>query len=102
MDVLKYKSVGDFLVRSLGVGIFVIENYNHLMYFDSEVSKLVAPAIRPLPRSLANILHAITITLGLTGSLSVREELLPILSYSHSSSLYPGSFQTLAACRECR
>lgn len=73
-DILKYRSWTDVVARVMGVGIFVIENYNHLANFDMEVSQLVQPAVNPLPVSAAKILHAVTITLGLSGSMSVRSQ----------------------------
>ena len=58
----------DAIPRFLAVGIFLIENFNHIMYFSDEVQSLVGPAISPLPTSLAYFMHAVTVALGLTGS----------------------------------
>ncbi len=99
MDPLRYRSVTDFLVRSLGVGIFVVENYNHLLYFDTEASRLIQPAIRPIPGSLAKLVHAITITLGLSGSLSVWLWLTWLHAFSfvvHCSGFPAGQPTTIA------
>jgi uncharacterized membrane protein YphA (DoxX/SURF4 family) len=71
METLRYKSALDVTARIMGVGIFVLENYNHMMNFNTEVSALVHPAIHPLPRWVAEALHVSTITLGLAGSVSV-------------------------------
>ena len=67
--VVFYRDVYDMLVRFLGVGIFAIENFNHIIGFHSEVSTVVSPALSPLPESLCSIVHIVTIGLGLTGSL---------------------------------
>ena len=55
--------------RTCAVGIFVVENVNHLLSFEHEVSTFVAPAIRPLPLFVAYAIHGITISLGLFGSI---------------------------------
>lgn len=73
MDPLTYKSPLDVIARVLGVGIFVIENYNHFVHFETEIVNLVHPALEPLPIGVAKAVHAATIVLGMTGSISVRE-----------------------------
>ncbi len=64
-----YHNKYDILARFLGVGIFAIENYNHLIGFESEVANIVSPALAPLPKPLCSIVHMITIGLGLGGSI---------------------------------
>ena len=70
-DLLVYSGPGDVAVRVLAVGIFVIENVNHLFNFSTEVEELVQHAVRPLSISMAYALHALTVTLGLSGSILV-------------------------------
>ena len=54
--------------RLLAGGIFVTENLNHVANFNQEVQTLVAPALSPLPPSIAVFVHALTVGLGLLGS----------------------------------
>jgi hypothetical protein len=62
----------DVLARIVAVGIFVIENVNHTLNFGFEVRNLVSPALVPLPLFVAQVVHGITVLLGITGSLLVR------------------------------
>ena len=61
-------SVVGVFVRALAVGIFVVENINHLLNFKQEVATLVHPAIQPLSIDIAMGVHALTICLGIVGS----------------------------------
>ena len=63
--------IGGITIRILAVGIFVIENINHIVNFKGEVNEIVRYAIDPLPLWLAYALHGCTIVLGLTGSILV-------------------------------
>ena len=65
----QYSHWSEVLFRTLAVGIFLYENMNHVMSFEEEVRSLVIPALRPLPTSVAYLVHAGTVGLGLTGSL---------------------------------
>lgn len=60
----------ELAARLCAAGIFVLENLNHINGFKDEVDKLVAPALSPLPPSAAYALHAVTIGLGLIGSVA--------------------------------
>lgn len=62
-------SAAEFVGRLAAVGIFIIENVSHIMNFELEVETLVSPATSPLPSWFAVGLHAITVGLGLSGSL---------------------------------
>jgi hypothetical protein len=62
-------SAAEFVGRLAAVGIFIIENVSHIMNFHLEVETLVSPATSPLPSWFAVGLHAITVALGLSGSL---------------------------------
>ena len=70
-NLLKYHSKIDVIIRVCAVGVFFIENLNHALHFQSEVETLVIPAISPLPASMGQIVHAITVFLGLSGSVMV-------------------------------
>ena len=61
----------DVFIRIIAVGIFVIENINHSLNFESEVNSLVAPALAPIPIFLAYVVHGITVVLGILGSITV-------------------------------
>ena len=63
-------SAAEFIGRLAAVGIFVLENLNHLMNFHREVETLVSPAISPLPVWIATGIHAVTIGLGISGSVT--------------------------------
>jgi len=78
-----YNDGYDLVARLLGIGIFAIENYTHMMSFHSEIMRIVSPALSPLPESVSSIVHAITIGLGLGGSLIFMiSGLRPFKSYS--------------------
>ena len=66
-----------FATRIAAVGVFLIENINHIANFDSEVESLVKPALCPLPEWIAIGTHALTILLGISGALLVCSILLP-------------------------
>jgi hypothetical protein len=68
-SVFEYRGFFDVMSRFLGVGIFAIENYNHLVNFESEVQNMVIPALSPMPPVVCSIVHGLTIFLGLGGSL---------------------------------
>mmetsp|Transcript_25256 Transcript_25256/g.25486 ORF Transcript_25256/g.25486 Transcript_25256/m.25486 type:complete len:494 (-) Transcript_25256:34-1515(-) len=70
-SLLYFKSGWDVLGRLCFVGIFVVENVMHLIYFETEMENLVYPAWRPLPRSIAVIVHSLHIILGLIGAILV-------------------------------
>ena len=57
-----------FLLRVIAVGIFVIENINHFLNFEDEVTSLVVPAVTEVV-PIAMVVHAVTICLGISGSL---------------------------------
>ena len=67
-DMFIYQTASDVLARFLGVGIFAIENYNHMLNFQTEVTNMVMPALSPVPESACSIIHACTVSLGLGGS----------------------------------
>ena len=66
MQNLVYRNGTDFISRLMAVGIFTIENYNHIGNFKEEVETLVGPAWSPVP--IPSMIHAITIFLGFVGS----------------------------------
>jgi type IV secretory pathway TrbD component len=61
-------SITGVVSRILAVGIFVGENVNHVVNFEQEVATLVHPALQPLPTEIAMGVHALTICLGIVGS----------------------------------
>ena len=69
-SIFQYHDKLDILARFIGIGIFVIENINHIKNFESEVTFMVFPALSFLPRSVCSIVHMFTITLGLGGSVA--------------------------------
>jgi len=70
-SLLKAKSAKDILARFCFVGIFITENVLHAIHFELEVDNMVAPAVAPLPRELAVVLHLVHIVFGLFGAIFV-------------------------------
>jgi hypothetical protein len=54
--------------KVLAAGIFIVENLNHAIRFADEVNTLVGPAVSPLPETVALVIHALTVGLGISGS----------------------------------
>ena len=70
-SIFKCKHPMDLVARCCFVGIFIVENVFHFLYFDVEMEQLVAPALRPLPRQVGVGLHVMHIVLGILGAVFV-------------------------------